>query len=596
MDGVLKKLVLFVVLTLLVIYLMPTVHAQQDLYVHVVDADGRPRGNVEVRVIREGFSRIFITNSTGYAIFKDLASGTYTVEAIIRNVVVAQKVVEFPREQHVELVLEVSSLNVIVLDTKEKPVQGITVRVRDSGGRVSLSGTTDEFGSVSFSDVPYSSLKGIGNYTAEAFVDGIAVAKSEFSVPEERFVKLFAKLVNLNITVTNMEGKKVSQVSVTIRSGNFSRSLTGPEGFVSFQNIPSSELVLTRSYTIEVTRTVLTKPITVYRENRSVTYDMALDAVASLGTLKLRVVDEEGKPIRGVNVRISHGLLANFTVLETDANGTITLYNAPFSTSPSNVGDYTLMLFRGNSYMGKLVTRVTSALVEETFVMKLSKAVLTVTDYEGVPLAGVVLKAKDVVSGAEYEGTTENDGRVELKILPGPYEVTFNYMGRFVYSSVMNLGDDTIKVRLNSVNYPVTITVVDSLGTPIGGLTLQANFDGGRVYEGTVGREGIRLTIPYPGELSVSVFMDGGLLQKRIIQLVGPEELRIRIGDKINIGGSLVDVALIVQVITFVFLIASLLGLSYVLLSWRRAKLIEKPSSTAIHRHFYLTNIIKPVL
>ncbi|MCL7398820.1 MAG: carboxypeptidase-like regulatory domain-containing protein [Thaumarchaeota archaeon] len=576
MDAVLKKLALFVVITVLVAYLMPTIYAQQDLYVHVVDADGKPRGNVEVRVVREGFSRIFITNSTGHAVFKDLASGTYTVEAVIRNVVVAQKVVEFPREQYVELVLGVSPLEVIVLDTKEKPVQGITVKIKDSGAHVSLSGKTDEFGSIYFSDIPYSSLSGIGNYTAEAFVDSIAVAKSEFSVPEKTLVKLSAKLVNLNVTVTNMEGKKVSQVNVTIRSGNFSRSLTGPEGFVSFQNIPSSELVPTRSYTIEVTRTVLTKPITIYRENRSVIYDVALDVVASLGTLKLRVVDDEGKPVRGVNVKISHGLLANFTVLETDADGTITLYNAPFSTPPSNVGDYTLMIFRGNSYMGKLVTKVTSALVEETFVMKLSRTVLTVTDYEGVPLAGVVLKARDITSGIEYEKTTENDGRVELKILPGPYEVTFNYMGKSVYSSVMNLGEGAINIRLNSVNYPVTVTVVDSLGTPIGGLTLQANFDGKRVYDGTIDKKGIRLSVPYPGELAISVFMDGKLLQKRIIQLTGPEELRIRIGDKLSIGGSLVDVALIIQVITLVSFVASLSGLAYVLLSWWRGKAYRK--------------------
>ncbi|MCL7395474.1 MAG: carboxypeptidase-like regulatory domain-containing protein [Thaumarchaeota archaeon] len=576
MDAVLKKLALFVVITVLVAYLMPTIHAQQDLYVHVVDADGKPRGNVEVRVVREGFSRIFITNNTGHAVFKDLASGTYTVEAVIRNVVVAQKVVEFPREQYVELVLGVSPLEVIVLDTKEKPVQGITVKIKDSGAHVSLSGKTDEFGSIYFSDIPYSSLSGIGNYTAEAFVDSIAVAKSEFSVPEKTLVKLSAKLVNLNVTVTNMEGKKVSQVNVTIRSGNFSRSLTGPEGFVSFQNIPSSELVPTRSYTIEVTRTVLTKPITIYRENRSVIHDVALDVVASLGTLKLRVVDDEGKPVRGVNVKISHGLLANFTVLETDADGTITLYNAPFSTPPSNVGDYTLMIFRGNSYMGKLVTKVTSALVEETFVMKLSRTVLTVTDYEGVPLAGMVLKARDITSGIEYEKTTENDGRVELKILPGPYEVTFNYMGKSVYSSVMNLGEGAINIRLNSVNYPVTVTVVDSLGTPIGGLTLQANFDGKRVYDGTIDKKGIRLSAPYPGELAISVFMDGKLLQKRIIQLTGPEELRIRIGDKLSIGGSLVDVALIIQVITLVSFVASLSGLAYVLLSWWRGKAYRK--------------------
>jgi len=576
MDAVLKKLALFVVITVLVAYLMPTIHAQQDLYVHVVDADGKPRGNVEVRVVREGFSRIFITNSTGHAVFKDLASGTYTVEAVIRNVVVAQKVVEFPREQYVELVLGVSPLEVIVLDTKEKPVQGITVKIKDSGAHVSLSGKTDEFGSIYFSDIPYSSLSGIGNYTAEAFVDSIVVAKSEFSVPEKTLVKLSAKLVNLNVTVTNMEGKKVSQVNVTIRSGNFSRSLTGSEGFVSFQNIPSSELVPTRSYTIEVTRTVLTKPITIYRENRSVIHDVALDVVASLGTLKLRVVDDEGKPVRGVNVKISHGLLANFTVLETDADGTITLYNAPFSTPPSNVGDYTLMIFRGNSYMGKLVTKVTSALVEETFVMKLSRTVLTVTDYEGVPLAGVVLKTRDITSGIEYEKTTENDGRVELKILPGPYEVTFNYMGKSVYSSVMNLGEGAINIRLNSVNYPVTVTVVDSLGTPIGGLTLQANFDGKRVYDGVIDKKGIRLSAPYPGELAISVFMDGKLLQKRIIQLTGPEELRIRIGDKLSIGGSLVDVALIIQVITLVSFVASLSGLAYVLLSWWRGKAYRK--------------------
>ncbi|MCS7135552.1 MAG: carboxypeptidase-like regulatory domain-containing protein [Nitrososphaerota archaeon] len=582
MSGVLKRMTLLVALILLVAYLMPAIHAQQDLYVHVVDVDGRPRGNVEVRVIREGFSRVFITNSTGHAVFKDLTSGIYTVEAIIRNVVVAQKVVEFPKEARVELVLKISSLDVTVLDTKEKPVQGVTVRIKDSGGRVSLSGATDEFGRAYFADVPYSSIEGIGNYTAEAFVDGISVGKSQFSVPETISVKLSAKLVNLNITVTNMEGKKVSQVSVTIRSGNFSKSLTGPDGFVSFRNIPSSDLMLTYSYTIEVTRTFVRTPITIYKENRSVTRDMALDVVASLGTLKLKVVDEDGKPVKGVNVIISHGLIANFTVLRTGANGTITLHNAPLSTPPSNVGDYTLMVFRGNTYVGKVVTKVMSTLVEETYVMKLSKIVLTVTDYGGIPLAGVVMKAKDVVSDVEHEWTTERDGRVELRILPGPYEVAFNYMGRSVHSSIMNLDEGNFNVKLSSVNYPVRVFVVDSLGNPISGLKLQASFNGERVFDGIVEKEGISLTVPYPGEFSVSIFTDDKILQRRIIQLTGPEELKIRIGDKLSIGGSLVDVTLVVQTITLVFFAASLSGLLYVMLSWWKGKIHKRPNSAAI--------------
>ncbi|MEM0456187.1 MAG: carboxypeptidase-like regulatory domain-containing protein [Nitrososphaerota archaeon] len=577
MGRALKSLTLFIVLTLLVAYLIPAIHAQQDLYVRVVDADGRPRGNVEVRVIKEGFSRIFVTNSTGHAVFKGLTSGTYTVEALIKDIVVARKVVEFPKESYVELTLEVSSLDVIVRDVKEKPVQGIMVRVKDSGGRINLSGTTDEFGRVSFADVPFSSVEGIGNYTAEAFVDSIPVASSQFSIPEKTTVELSAKLVNLNITVTNLEGKKVPQVQVRIRSGNFSKSLTGTEGSVAFQNIPSSDLVPTRYYTIEVTRTVMATPITIYKENRSVTNDMALDVVASLGTLKLRVVDDDGKPVEGLNVMISHELIANFTILRTNANGTITLTNAPFSTPPSNVGDYTLMVFKGNSYIGKFITRITSALVEETFVVKPSKAVLTVTDYEGTPLAGVVLKAKDVILDVEYEATTEKDGRVELKILPGPYELTFNYMGKPVHSSVMNLGEGVINIRLNSVNYPVTVYVVDSIGTRIGGLKLQASFNGKSVFEGTIDREGIRLTLPHPGELTVSVFTDGNLLQKRNIPLTGPEELRIRISDKLAIGGSLIDVALVVQTITLVIFIASLLGLLYILVSWWKGKPIEKP-------------------
>ncbi len=579
MNGALKRLVLLVTLALIVAYLLPVIHAQQDLYVHVVDADGRPRGNVEVRVIKEGFSRIFVTNSTGHAVFKNLPGGTYTVEAAIRDFVVTQKVVEFPKESYVELVLKISSINVIVLDTKERPVQDITVRIRDSGGRINLSGKTGEFGSVSFTDVPYSSVVGIGDYTAEALVDGIIVVSSQFSVPEKTLINLSARIVNLNVTVTNMEGKKVPQVTVTIRSEDFSKSLTGPDGTVSFRNIPSSELAPTQYYTIEVTKTIITTPITIYRENRNVMHDVALDIVASLGTLKLKVVDEDGKPIKGISVMISNGLITNFTTLKTDADGTITLANAPFSTPPSNVGDYTLMLFRGKSYIGKLVTKVTSALTEETFVARLSRAVLTVTDYEGVPLAGVTLKAKDTISGTEYGATTENDGRADLKILPGLYEVTLNYMGRPVHYGVMNLGEGDINIRLKSINYPVTVSVVDSLGTSIGGLRLQVSFEGENMFDGIVDGEGIRLTLPYPGKLMVSVFMDGELLQKRSIPLVGPEELRITIGDKISIGGSLVDVMSVVQILTLALLVASLSCLLYVLLSWRRSRVLEKPTS-----------------
>lgn len=532
------------------------VDAQQNLYVLALDPYGRPRAGVEINVVGEGYSRVFITNSTGYATFRDLPPGTYTVKANIRGVTVSEKTIIFPLEQHVNLRLSISSLGIRVLDLKNNSVSNLRVYIRSDSGIVSLSASTDEFGAVKFYDLPNSNITNVGSYLIETYMDNLVIDRRSITLLKDMYVEIVTKLINVNITVLDAEGRKLQGFKVTIRSGNFSKSISDTQGLASFKQIPSSDITPIPYYVMEVTRSIVGKDVVIYRENRSITSDISLDLVASIGNIKIKVQDPEGNPLQGVGVIVGTAYLGNFSMLTTDKDGVAIAKNLPYSTYLGAMGDYVLTIVRAKSVLDKITLTLDKPILEYVYTMKPLSITLYIRDYNGDIVKNLTVKLMDLHSERELSYHAD-EGTLSLKLLPGSYKLDIWYRGSNIYSKRFDAKEGDMEIKLHNVNYPIKIKVIDSFGNLVTNVNIKALFNDVPI-EINLDRGVASLNLPYPGSLAIYVYTNGELLQKRTFMLNGPDELTIRLSDKVLLLGSLIDLSIVTLAISLAFLAIAL--------------------------------------
>jgi len=531
---------------------------QEELTVHVITPDGVGKAGIVVNAVAGNFSQVFVTNSTGWATFRNLPPGRYNITITSANILLNWTSVNFPQQTHVSLVAPLGELAVTVLDLAGRPVGEISVRLSSAKGTLERTLQTSSEGVAVFSDLPYSSLEGVGgHFRAEAVSRAVVVGEENVTLTSPQVnATVTAKLLNLNITVTNLEGlTPTRRLKVFIESSKFNQTYAASEGRVSAEQLISSELV--GPYRISVMTTLSDKEVVVYEEERTLRQDLNITLVANLGKLSMKVMDEDGQPLPRMRLLFSSELAGNFSAVRTASNGTAKLVDIPLSTT--GAGKYTVYVYRSATFIGKTEVELTTPSQSALFTVKLTPVHITVTDYMGRPLAGANVTLSDPLTGRVTAALTDSNGRTIQRAFAGPNLVGVVYKGVSVLSTRVNVADKPVILNLPSVNFPVKVKVLDALNTHVSGLDVSITADGDALFQGKLTGSPITTTVELPSYIRVDVKNGENLVARETVYANGPAEVEVRLVPFISVAGFLVPVDLIIFAVS-VLVLAALLG------------------------------------
>ncbi|MFB0569491.1 MAG: carboxypeptidase-like regulatory domain-containing protein [Nitrososphaeria archaeon] len=551
---------LFVVLFLLSFGF--TARAQTETAsIRVVDQAGNPQVATTVILSTATVRKSFFTNGTGWAEFVGLSPETYNVSVLYSDVVIATDTMTIPEEKVKTVSVFLKDLSVRLLDLGGDPVSDREVVLASERGGFTQTRETGKDGTAVFQSLPYSSIETIGPYNLNVEYDGIKVVQASVSVPVSE-VTLTARLLDLNVTVTDLRGNSVKDASVLIRSTKstvVSQMKSTSAGSALFEELPASGLPEVGEY--EVSATV--RQVVVFNQTRGFDESLNLSAVASLGELSLKVVDESGDPVPEVLISVSNEANPSYGAYDTDSEGQAVLREMPLSTTKA--GQYNLVFKRGGVKVKEFnfSLSLSQPFAEETVTIDRIEVHISVKDFRGNPVENAAIELTDLsLPDGKIVASTSRGGLADVEALPGAYTVTVQYRGHEVMSRIVAVNQTTLEIAGVAVDLPVTIVVVDSSGSPLSGVVARAIFGGESLFEGEVGRNGsFDVTVPHGGPLTVSVEVGGVLQAVETILVDRPTTQYVTLRSIVGFAGFHVSVGTLMAAVT-VLVIVVFVGLN----------------------------------
>ncbi|MCD6236173.1 MAG: carboxypeptidase regulatory-like domain-containing protein [Thaumarchaeota archaeon] len=539
-----RKLMVLLVISALILSLSAVAQtalaqAEASLAIHVVNPLGAPLKGVEVHLIKGTETRRFITNSTGYAEFKHLEPGEYVARVKRGNITLAEEKVRVPETREVTLTALIAEVKISIVNLDGEPVSGLSVALNSSG--YYTSSKTDKNGTAVFDQVPYSELGGVGPYRLEVKLDKVLIYAEKLEVDRpEISEQLRVPLISLRLTVVNLEGVSVPGVTVKISAGEFSAVKRAGNGTAAFDNVPSSSVSSIGEYRIDVLMTTPGGEITIYSEKRSLTKSQSLTLIADLARLKVKVVDEDGKPVEKVEVSLSNKLAEDFASKETGKDGVVVFDNVPLSAGEAQAGTYKIKARRAGVEIAEAELEVKDP--EESVELQARRNVVRIrlVDFEEKPLANYGVSLVDDLTGKEYESSTNEAGVAEFKIFYGPYELKVIKDGEPVYSKLIEVKEESMELKLADINFPFKIIVKDAFENPVKSAELKVFAGSKELFAGRLEGKPVELVLPHPAQLQCDVYApDGKLVQRESFYADGPGSRVVRLPDYVELGGLL---------------------------------------------------------
>ena len=561
-----------------------TARAQDETAsIRVVDQEGNPQVATTVILSTATVKKSFFTNGTGWAEFVGLSPETYNVSVLYSDVVIATDTMTIPEEKVRTVTVLLKDLSVRLLDLGGDPVSDREVVLISERGGFTQTRETGKDGEAVFQSLPYSSIETIGPYDLNVEYKEVKVVEASVSVPVSELT-LTARLLDLNVTVTDLRGNPVKDASVLVRSTKstvVSEMKSTSAGSALFEELPASGLPEVGEY--EVSATV--RQVVVFNQTRGFDESLNLSAVASLGELSLKVVDESGDPIPEVLISVSNEANPSYGTYDTDSEGQAVLGEMPLSTTKA--GQYNLVFKRGGVKAKEFnfSLSLSQPFAEETVTIERIEVHISVKDFRGNPVANVAIELTDLsLPDGKIVASTSHGGLAEVEALPGAYTVTVQYRGHELVSRIVAVNQSTLEIAGVAVDFPVTIVVVDSSGNPLSGAVARAIFGGESLFEGEVGRNGsFDVTVPYSGPLTVSVEVGGVLQAVETIPVDRPTTQYVTLRSIVVFAGFHLSVGTLMAAVT-VLVIVVFVGLNVAVrrkMLTKRLKGIRRPPETS---------------
>jgi len=522
--GVAAAALTLTTLVLLSLVNVQTAFAQtSDLQLKVVDYNGNPVGNVEVLLTNSTLRRAFRTTSAGIATFRGLSPGEYNVQVTIDNVPVANETVTVPHEGERIVRLAVAELKARVLDAEGAGVMGVTVQIRSSTGKVTRSATSSEDGTVSFSNLPLSTLRDVGTYTVTVNVMNATVLETVADhTPLNRTLDLVAPLVRLRLEVVDMQGERVSDVELRLSANGVLFSSTA-KGEVLLTGVPTSQVV--GQYNLTVVKNYGGTRVTVLTDSLTVLEPSNKTLVLNVADANLKVLADGSDPVRGATVEVRSSTGSRLARGTTDDSGRVAFQDLPLSTL-TGVGDLEFrVVLRGKSLLNKTV-HMTGPLSDLRLELPRREVSIKLLKPDGSPLPEAFVELTEPGTDRKISVASGGDGTVRFAVLPVRSQVKVVYRGLTVQSEEVDFSSPPSTLQVKGVSIPVTITYKDWAGSQLRGIQVRAWQDNEslpvHVKDGMVS-----FVVPVKGVVIVEALLGGQVIERRELRVDEPTALTI---------------------------------------------------------------------
>ena len=540
-----KTLILLSIFSLLlIIFNLQIAHTEENilsLKVLVIDQNGIPQGNMDVLLENKTYVHRFLTNSSGWAEFKGIGKGKYNISVLYEGIRLNTTVVSFPEENKVVLIVPFGSLTVTIVDIDGKPFKNKEVILKCPLGNFTRKGETNSSGIIIFEKLPYSILEKIDKYILEVYYEGYLVASRELYIPVGP-IKLIANLVNVNISVVNLEGRPIEKAKVMIynKGKNVSRTLLSVNGKVSFEQIPSSNIENVGEYRINIE---INGGI-VYNETKFIDKSINLNAICEVGRIITKVIDSDQKPLKNVTLVFSHRYLSNFKRINTDNNGEAKIEEMPLS---KNVGEYFVKVLRGGEEIIEANLTLASHEEVKTIIVPLKEVKIFLLDRIGKPIENAKIKLIDKADiDRIYEGITSSDGSIILKLLYGGYDIIVIKNNITVFQEKIKIDNPEKIIKNVNLNIPIEIFIKDFFGNNLEEAYVKIDFNEENIFSNKMMNNSLKIIIPFPGKVRISIFINDEEYYTETFYIKEPQTKNIILKSIVKIFNSIIKMEILV--------------------------------------------------
>jgi hypothetical protein len=540
-----KTLILLSIFSLLlIIFNLQIAHTEENilsLKVLVIDQNGIPQGNMDVLLENKTYVHRFLTNSSGWAEFKGIGKGKYNISVLYEGIRLNTTKVSFPEENKVVLIVPFGSLTVTIVDIDGKPFKNKEVILKCPLGNFTRKGETNSSGIIIFEKLPYSILEKIDKYILEVYYEGYLVASRELYIPVGP-IKLIANLVNVNISVVNLEGRPIEKAKVMIynKGKNVSRTLLSVNGKVSFEQIPSSNIENVGEYRINIE---INGGI-VYNETKFIDKSINLNAICEVGRIIAKVIDSDQKPLKNVTLVFSHRYLSNFKRINTDNNGEAKIEEMPLS---KNVGEYFVKVLRGGEEIIEANLTLASHEEVKTIIVPLKEVKIFLLDRIGKPIENAKIKLIDKADiDRIYEGITSSDGSIILKLLYGGYDIIVIKNNITVFQEKIKIDNPEKIIKNVNLNIPIEIFIKDFFGNNLEEAYVKIDFNEENIFSNKMMNNSLKIIIPFPGKVRISIFINDEEYYTETFYIKEPQTKNIILKSIVKIFNSIIKMEILV--------------------------------------------------
>lgn len=562
-DEKMRLAVLLVALILVLSQLALGQGQGESLTVRVFDISGSPRGGIELRLSNSTFTRMFETTAQGVAEFRLIAPGVYNLSALVDGVEVAQTTVSFPAQTRVNLTLMIQSIELFVQDLDGRPASGVSIELRSENGPVIRRGSTDPNGKISIRDLPFSNLSQVGPYKVLGRLGEVVVLNSTINVsPQASEYSLSAEIIRVGVTLLDYRGGTVNAtLKLSSESLNFSTSLAAGKTY----SIPSSRVA--GPYIIEASKrySPQTPEILLLKETALLDRSQNLTYVLDLSDIVVVVRDDAGSAVRGLRVLIESEKLGVLGSSTTGTGGEVTFSAIPFSKGRPGAGVYRIIVYKDGIQLSAMDVSLVPGAERITVTVNRVETLFYVLNPRGLPLPNATITLVDPITRRIYTATSDAEGRATLHLIQGMHQFSVSYMGVEVASGALNATEPQILIQATKVDIEFRVRVRDWAGNVLRDASVSIVWRGRELESVRQDDGSVQVRVPVAGEVQVNIYLDGDLVERRLVWVSSPMLFEARLRG-VLIGGRLVDIETVSSIVAGVLLA---LSAASIIILWR---------------------------